>query len=314
MLFNHTFVLCFGAATCPRHRSGYWPRHVHERMTVIDGADIDRSLAVRLGKDAAALLGIVLPNATRAERKLHQERQRQRKTPDWLQIVRHRVLALLASLEVIKIAQTAGLPSVLFLEGDVRPVPSNALLANDIQELRSYLSLHPWQVIRPSGYFYDFAQYRARGGAATCPQRCVCKPTGLRRGCMVPRAPVVREAGKANADWLQGRCDVRDTVGFAAHARTYAAFRALRRKSLHAFARISAMLSGALPTNSSFGWPVETFDKSFPWFDKWLPARFDSLYLLPSIMVQQVRQGDQMTSRLFMRKCMQHEQPKGKSM
>ena len=40
-----------------------------------------------------------------------------------------------------------------------------------------------------------------------------------------------------------------------------------------------------------------------PWFDKWLPARFDVLYVLPSLVVQQIRQGDERTSVTFRERC-----------
>lgn len=56
--------------------------------------------------------------------------------------------------------------------------------------------------------------------------------------------------------------------------------------------------------NDSFGWPIDRFNEAIPWFDKWLPARFDNLYVLPSIAVQQVRQGDERTSTAFKAACM----------
>ena len=154
MLFNRTFVLCFGLSTCPRHRRGYWPRHVHDRMTVIDGHDLDRTLAQRLGARGAALLGVLPAHASEADRR------RKLQAPHWLRIVRHRVLALLATLKIIELADEARLPNVLVLEGDVRPVPQNALQPADIEGLRAYMRSQPWEIVRPSGYFYDFAQAR----------------------------------------------------------------------------------------------------------------------------------------------------------
>lgn len=280
-------------------------------MTVIDGQSLDRALAERLGARAAALLGILPAHPTK------QERKDLRLAPDWMRIVRHRVLALLATLEVIKRAQVAGLPNALFLEGDVRPVPSNMLTSADIDGLRSYLGSRPWELVRPSGYFYDFAQYRRRANAAKCPSQCKCEPTGLSRACLVPRAkvdgasaPTPGEAARrrpvAAGELLAARCDVRDTVGFAVHARTYPTFRRLRRAALQAVGRMAshANQTRPLPANSSFGWSVDRFDESLPWFDKWLPARFNSLYVLPSIVVQQVRQGDEKTSAMFKARCM----------
>ena len=310
LLFNRTFVLCFGDATCPRHRGGYWPRAVHERMSVIDGHDLDRKLAEHVGDRAAAMLGILPPDRASASDILNLKR----KAPDWLRIVRHRVLALLATLKIIELAHAANLPNVLVLEGDVRPVPPNALTRTDVDGLRDYMASRPWEIVRPSGYFYDFAQYRRRGGAATpCPQQCRCERTGLTRACLVPRVPSPRRGASASlpsaSQWLEARCDVRDTVGFAAHARTFHAFRRLRHAALQTILEIADALpqhearSGS-PANSTFGAPLEIFNEKLPWFDKWLPARFNNLYLLPSIMVQQIRQGDERTSAAFRRKCM----------
>lgn len=103
---------------------------------------------------------------------------------------------------------------------------------------------------------------------------------------------------------LEARCDVRDTVGFAANARTFPAFRKLRRTALHAIQAIASTQVAAQPVNSTFGWSSEQFNEQLPWFDKWLPARFESLHVLPSIMVQQIRQGEEKTSSAFMAKCM----------
>ena len=332
LLFNRTFVLCFGSETCPRHERGYWPRAVHERMTVIDGKTLDARLSRHLGPKGAALLGILASNATVAAHR------HKKKAPYWVRIARHRVLALLATLKVIEQARAANLQNALILEGDVRPVPRNALDASEIAALRRYLSTTPWEVVRPSGYFFDFAQYRAKGGAAACPAQCRCeRPGGLRRACVVRRALPPRgtaprgrrslgqggaldDGGSGAAAGmplatLEARCDVRDTVAFAVHARTFATFRRVRRGALDALAQIAAAASAAeaaadaqaedlYPANASFGWPSELFNARLPWFDKYLPARFDTLYVLPSLVVQQVRQGDESTSRAFRTKCM----------
>ena len=150
----------------------------------------------------------------------------------------------------------------------------------------------------------------------------------MRKACRVRRAAASERAlARGGREWLEARCDVRDTVAFAAHARTFPAFRKLRRAALHAITQMAAQLRASparavsstrgklepSSSNSSFGWSIEAFDEKLPWFDKWLPARFDSLYILPSIVVQQIRQGDERTSANFMAKCMapRHEAQHG---
>ena len=258
-------------------------------MSVIDGQDLDKALAKKLGPHAARLLGIDEP------------KELKRHAPDWMRIARHRVLALFASLQVVELARAAQLPNALIFEGDVRPVPSTALTADDISALRAYLAREEWQIVRPSGYFFDFAQYRLRQQKGrACPDQCQCEtPVGLRRACVVRRS---------SSHSLHDRCDVRDTVGFAASRATFPAFHKLRRTALEAFSEMANAAAASQPSllqpiNASFGWPAGPFNRLLPWFDKWLPARFDALYILPSIAVQQVRQGDVDTSRQFAKKC-----------
>ena len=333
LLFNATYVLCLGDQTCPRHRAGYWPPHLHERIRVFDGRELDKALAHKLSPRAAAILGLGLTKAAR--------RKQEDKAGYWLRIVRHRILALLASLRLVEIAKAAGLPNVLILEGDVRPVPRYALSPTDLASLRSHLQSDQWEIVRPSGYFYDFAQYRLKQAKSRpCPSRCRCtpinQPDGPASSLLRPPACVVRRAKQNN---LEARCDVRDTVGFAAHSRTFGAFRKLRRGALEALTTLSltaaacveeeievnkrgsathdkrgsasqtAAAAAARPVNASFGWSPADFDAVVPWFDKWLPARFDTTYLLPSIVVQQIRQADVETSIHFRRKCMEHARP-----
>ena len=137
LLFNKTFVLCYGKATCPRHRKGYWPQQLHERMSVYDGRDLDRILGHRVGLRVAALLGIAGGAPRTREAKALRES---------LKIVRHRVLALLASLKMVEMAHDEGLSNVLVLEGDVRPVPWHALSAVDVDGMRTFLGTNPWQI------------------------------------------------------------------------------------------------------------------------------------------------------------------------
>ena len=65
------------------------------------------------------------------------------------------------------------------------------------------------------------------------------------------------------------------------------------------------MISRASLVNNTLGLRPRLLNKQLPWFDKWLPAQFDNLYILPSIMVQQIKQGDEATSSSFKKFCMQ---------
>ena len=172
-----------------------------------------------------------------------------------MRIVRHRVLALLASLKMVELADRAGLPSVLVLEGDVRPVTRHALTLHEVEELRAFLTSHPWQIVRPSGYFWDFAPNRGKGAArGFCPAQCKCASgVGLSRACLVKRAATHGTHHAARVP----PCDVRDTVGFAVHRRTFPAFRKLRRAALDALAEMAASVeakvvaSGGTPAVAS---------------------------------------------------------------
>ncbi|KAL1496841.1 hypothetical protein AB1Y20_014427 [Prymnesium parvum] len=272
LLFNHTYVLCSARTTCRRHAYGYWPSRLHERMTLVDARRLDAELAATLGPSAARLLGI---------------RPAARGAPVWLRIVRHRILALLSSLRLVELAAAARRPHVLILEGDVRPVPRHALSASALSSLRATLSLHPWTLVRPSGYFFHFGHYAGRGRG--CPAACRCVRASPRACRLAAAAPP---------------CDVRDTVAFAAHAAAFPAFAAQRERSLAALAALAAAANrSAPPANATFGWPQRRFDEALPWFDKWLPAAFDTLYIVPSLVVQQVRQVNIHSSVAFARAC-----------
>jgi hypothetical protein len=95
---------------------------------------------------------------------------------------------------------------------------------------------------------------------------------------------------------------VRDTVAFAVHSRAFQTFRSLRQTALDALFDADCSNSSARRLYR-YGIPGKQFDLAFPWFDIWLPTRFDSLYVLPSIVVQQVKQGDEKTSLLYLTKC-----------
>ena len=303
-LFNHTYVLCFGTRSCPRHRQGYWPRDVHERMTVLDGHELDAKLGQRLGPFARSLLGIG-DNQSRpthskrgsliSRKEAHLLLKKERDEDRQIRTLQHRMKQLLAVLEIIELAHSAGLPNVLVLEGDVRPVSKFSLSASEVSQFDTYLRENAWEVVRPSAYFQEFgwaSPYSSRPRRTTCLGPCNCTiPTGLDRACLVRRA-----------EHLESRCDVRDTVAFAVHSRAFQTFRSLRQTALDALFDADCSNSSARRLYR-YGIPGKQFDLAFPWFDIWLPTRFDSLYVLPSIVVQQVKQGDEKTSLLYLTKC-----------
>ena len=140
-------------------------------MTVVDGGDLDAELADQLGSGARSLLGVGISRASKQyDSTAADTRSRQ-----------HRVLALLATLKIIDIAHSAGMPNVLVLEGDVRPLSKFSLSAEDVSQLAVYLRENPWEVLRPSGYFQDFA-YHSRHRAASCPRQCTGYTTKLAGG------------------------------------------------------------------------------------------------------------------------------------
>ena len=277
LLFNMTFILCY-RSSCKRHNFGYWPEQVHNRMIVFDGEHIDKQIASILPKSAVRWLGLL-------------QTAKSVKVDDNY-AVRHRVKALLSTLDLVHKAQQLKLPHSLIMEGDVRPVPQNALSTADIVDMRSILQ-SKWSVIRPSGYFFDFSHYRKKR-PTKCPAKCMCQPLGTKRACLV-RAPFKKTINHTN---YHMRCDVRDTVAFAVHRNSFPHFLALRERVWNTLSNPSSYT-----LNSSYGLSNAMFNQVFPWFDKWLPANFDNIFILPSIVVQQIKQGDEQTSRDFRRVC-----------
>jgi hypothetical protein len=54
------------------------------------------------------------------------------------------------------------------------------------------------------------------------------------------------------------------------------------------------------------------FDAELPWLDKWIAAAFDSLYLVPAVAVQQIKQGDLVSSTRFQRVCVMNQTSRGR--
>jgi hypothetical protein len=264
-LFNSTFVLCAGRS-CERHgrAAAYWPPYMH--VEAFDGRELDRTLARRHGAPVAALLGLA-PSASPREAHLGYSR--------------HAARTLLAHLELIRHAARRGLPSVLILEADVRPLGGpSALPLAELEALHRRLA-SPWSVVRISGLYRHYSSSYRRP-PAVCPPACRC--VGLTAAsahvCEVP-AP----RGMSAARGLVGVrgdafCDVRDTAAYAVSARAYPALLRVRDRALAAVWAAAANRSvGQQPWNASFGLGVDDFGApvDLPWIDILLPAMLDGV-------------------------------------
>ena len=285
--FDQVFVLCMDA-TCLRHRTGYWPPKVHRRLTVFDANDLDRTLSEQVGPKVSRLLNIgsmATPSANRTNT-----------------VLRHRILALLALLQLVGEAQRRGLQSVLILEADLHPLSNTQfeLQPAALAEIAAVLRSREWSVLRLGGQFWHYSWSRK---PAACPTGCAC--TAVAGHACEIRPPA----------WGGEYCMVKDTVAFAVHHRAYGAFASARRRALRALHRAVHTESAA---NGTWGLPAEmaadvaTFDATWgelPWFDMWLPATQPSIYVLPSIAVQQTKQFDVSSSVKFAAQCVVQDGP-----
>ena len=273
--FDQVFVLCMGA-TCSRHRTGYWPPEVHRRLTVFDASDMDRTLSEHVGPQVSRLLHIGTTSSHAAN--------------PASAMLRHRVLALLAELQLVVEAQRRGLQSVLILEADLHPLSNTRfeLQPAAVVEIAAMLRAREWSVLRLGGQYWHYSWSRQ---PAACPTGCACNAV-TNHTCEI-RPPA----------WGGEYCMVKDTVAFAVHRRAFGAFASARRRALRALNRAVHAETAA---NGTWGLPTETFDGAWgdlPWFDMWLPATQSSIYVLPSIAVQQIKQGDVQSSVKFAAQC-----------
>ena len=274
--FDQVFVLCMGAA-CLRHRTGYWPPEVHRKLTVFDAGDMDRTLSEEAGPQVSRLLNI---GSNRSMAKHPADN-----------LLRHRVLALLATLQLVVEAKRRGLQSVLILEADLHPLSNTRyeLQPDAVAGIADALRSRDWSVLRLGGQFWHYSWSRK---PAACPTGCAC--TAVTNHTCEIRPPA----------WGGEYCTVKDTVAFAVHHRAYGAFATARHRALRALHR--AVRTEAFAVNGTWGLPAEAFDGAWgelPWFDMWLPATQPSIYVLPSIAVQQTKQGDVQSSVKFAAQC-----------
>ena len=297
-IFPRMYVLCVGG-DCARHVGGYWPRSVSDRMRVIDIVALNVRLSHIAGQSLSPHLGIG------------------GQTPGNLELyaARKRVLPLLAHLHAVHLAAREGVRGVVVLEGDIRPVPNNALSLNEVQQLRSGLTVHTWDVLRPSGYFNRaFPRGVNSGTAKSCLPACACHPvlqTHMHRGpAKSPRTcEVLAQKGIDHDDGTSGEgvpdfaapfCDVRNPDLYAASSRAFIAFSRLRSRALASLRRAGELHSQGYIKAAQAELENTT---NFPYIDMWIAARFNNLFILPQLAVQHIRQGEAYTSALFAARC-----------
>ena len=282
--FHQVFVLCMGE-TCLRHRTGYWPPEVHRKLTVFDAGDMDRTLSEEVGPQVSRLLNI--------------GSMTKRSANPGDNLLRHRVLAMLATLQLVVEAKRRGLQSVLILEADLHPLSNTRyeLQPDAVAGIADALRSREWSVLRLGGQFWHYSWSRQ---PAACPTGCAC--TAVTSHTCEIRPPA----------WGGEYCTVKDSVAFAVHQQAYGSFASARHRALRALHR--AVRTEASAVNGTWGLPAESFDGAWgelPWFDMWLPATQPSIYVLPSIAVQQTKQGDVQSSVKFAVQCVVPSQRDG---
>ena len=275
-LFDKAVVICRGVA-CVRHKFGYWPGNLD--LDVLDVDEFNKDLASRSHPRVARALGIFESSSTKSH---------------WAKVTRHRVLSLLTHLSAVLASRARNHSNVLVLESDVRPVEKHALSAELVPEIGNLLRSRSWEILRPSGYYYDFSNYRFRKlKNRTCPVECLCRRWGnTSRVCVVA-------AG----------CKIKNTELYAVQRKAYPVFEKMQARALSRLAEINNVAS--LPNQSEADETIlARFDKdAFPWIDLAIPTTFNSVLIVPQIVVQQTKQGDVKTSERFFKSCLQMPSP-----
>ena len=137
---------------------------MHRKLTAFDAFDMDRTLSEEIGPQASELLRI-------GSNRLH---HRSRATAGD-SVLRHRVLALLAHLQLVVEANRRGLQSVLILEADVCPLSNTRyeLQPDAVAEIADALRSREWSVLRLGGQFTEYSWSR---NPVECPAGCACTP------------------------------------------------------------------------------------------------------------------------------------------
>ena len=192
-----------------------------------------------------------------------------------------------------------------------------------MKRLGSELRQRPWEVIRPSGYFRRTIP-RNRSDTRACLPLCACHAIGRPRGGLFSRdraaagiglsrvcevdpqrgmrhddgsgAESIPDLNLERGDW----CDVRNPDLYVVSRRSFVAFTRQRQRSLAAL-RHAGRLHAARDRAGALA--VLNNDSSLPYIDMWLAARFHNLFILPQLVVQQIRQFEASSSADFYSKC-----------
>ena len=295
-LFDRTFVLCL-KANCLRHQpGGYWPPTIADRVVAMDGEELDEVLAARLGGRGAAFLKSDLQTAGTAQSE------------------KHRVLTFFAQLELVRIAASRGLRSVLIIEADFTPITANTLKHDELRALSVALRRQPWSIVRAAG-MYRCTNARSGRKPTVCPPACACAQVASAvhacihmhayvRAC-VRTSTFAQVAGLRRACRLptnSSACGVRNSVAYAVGKAAFPTFLATYNAS---FARLQQRYEAwrrhgpsrppqpqlphepqqQPPPQSCANHPIGAHGGNnpwnrdyahFPWFDAWLPDTFES--------------------------------------
>lgn len=311
LLFERIFVLCF-RESCRRHEGGYWPPEVQERVEVFRGEQLDEQLAEEVGGKAADLLKIGRYAFSQPSR------MDQRSTLVYRSSLgsRHRLLALLASLQLGVVARRRGLSNFLFIEGDVRPTTSEpaelhfrstkfSISPDEVKLLGDAMRSRTWSIIRLGGHVGYYSNSGRIKENVKCPEQCRCRQvTG--RVCEVAAGPhpaMDIDFGSFAADSYTRYCMIKETTGVGVHSSAFARFAALRRSAISRIRSLAQGSTNVTTRNESDAFWNASF--TVPWFDQWVPGAFDNWYILPALLEQQVKQGTRAQSVHFQRHCVE---------
>lgn len=301
-IFDAIHILCYNTSCDQVRKPNHWSNHpeVRPRRHVFDGMKVDNRIIDRI-KNMTQYEGVpVHPNGTLLDMV--------KRNPNYY--VGHRIRTLLAVLNSIVLAAASGVSNVLVLEVDTFPAIKQHLSPRELQQLQLHLRTKAWSVLRAGGTYYEYT--KNTNLERPCPLRCACRVVSpwLRRVCET-RVPFPSADSSADMLWRNwkypdrgswaakqgfpnGGCLVKDTHAFAVHKSTFPVFERMLERAL-----------GRLATENS----IRNLQREkgihalFPFIDIWLPARFDALHILPSIIGQERKAEVVKTSQIFQKQC-----------
>lgn len=316
-LFPRVLIIC-GGFECARHAGGYWPRDVQARIQLVRFEPVNQMLASEVGRSLSVELGIGPTLAS----------DRPRLSAGTQALLRTRVLPLAAHLHAVGLAAQEGVGRVMVLESDMHPIASNALPRPQLDALARVLDNRPWEIFRPTGYHRAFTTSRAgqRNGSCTAACRCHAVAAALPRACEVRAARSRTERTSAGglscstpdyaaADTSLGKggaersgsayCEVNDNDMYGVHSGVYPVF-AQQRRCLLADLKDVGRRMPSLSTADLEQRLAALQQSTVQFIDRWIPARFSTIFVAPMVAVQQIKQHSGATdaSARFARFCM----------